>query len=88
MERSGAEVPAGARPPVRSAACRVPELVFVSAPVPMRAAAAALPAASLLVGGPSGQRVASQRARPGHAGAARERHEFGAAPRLAAPRPV
>lgn len=73
---------------LRALARGVPGLVLGAAPVPMRAAAAALAAPWALAGGPSGQRVASLRARPGPAGAAPERHELGAAPRLAAPRPL
>lgn len=67
----------------RPAARRVPKPALAPTPVPMRVAA--LPAAWPVAGGSSGRRVASLRAR---LGAAPERHELGAAPRLAAPRPV
>lgn len=79
--RGGAGVSAGACP-----SC--PGALLGSAPVPMRAAAAALAAPWALAGGPSGRWVASLRARPGPAGAAPERHELGAAPRLAIPGPL
>lgn len=71
------------RATARLAARCVPELALAPAPVPMRGAA--LPAAWTAAGSSSGRQVASLRAR---LSAAPERHELGADPRLAAPRPV